>query len=364
MKPTRRDILQQSATLAGMTLAAPIVSANEHRAPAQQLTDIDPAPKDPASLPPPLESTRKGDMLYRKLGRTGEQVSLIGVGGSHIGKPDESEGIRIIRSAIDRGVTFMDNSWDYNEGVSEERMGKALQDGYRSKVFLMTKFDGRTRDAAMKQLDESLRRLQTDHVDLWQFHENIRLEDPDQFFAKSGAVEAVMAAKQAGKIRHVGFTGHKDPLVHLRMLDLADKNGFRFDTAQMPLNVMDAHFRSFAHRVLPVLLRHEMGVLGMKSMASGVILKSGVVKPIECLHYAMNLPTSVVITGIDSMPILDQALEAVRTFQPLDHRQLTALLDRTRRAATEGEFEPFKTTTTFDSTAQHPEWLGYPQQAA
>lgn len=310
-------------------------------------------------LPATPKSVRKGDMLYRQLGRTGEEVSLVGLGGFHIGQQkDEQESIRIIRAAIDRGINFMDNSWDYNDGVSEVRMGKALRDGYREKVFLMTKFDGRTKDSATKQLDESLSRLQTDHLDLWQFHENIRMEDPDRFFAKGGAVEAVMAAKQAGKIRHVGFTGHKDPLVHLRMLELAERNDFHFDTAQMPLNVMDYHFRSFAHAVVPVLVQRGIGVLGMKSMGDKFILQSGVVKPIECLHYAMNLPTSVVITGIDSLQILDQAFEAVRTFEPFTHEQLTALTDRTRSAALAGAYELFKISDHFDSTAKNPTWLG------
>ncbi len=358
MKSNRRAFLAQSATLAGLTLATPIVEAQEQSA-------VDPVPIDPANLSPVLPSTKRGDMLYRALGRTGEQVSILGVGGFHIGKQkEEKESIQIIRSAIDRGINFMDNSWDYNEGVSEIRMGKALRDGYRAKVFLMTKFDGRTRESAAKQLDESLARLQTDHVDLWQFHENIRLEDPDRFFDKGGAMEAMLSAKQAGKIRYIGFTGHKDPLVHLRMLDLAQKHKFQFDTAQMPINVMDAHFRSFAHRVVPQLMEQGIGLLGMKSMGDGVILKSGVVKPIECLHYSMSLPTSVVITGIDSMRILDQALEAVRTFVPLTHDQLTALLDRTKTAAADGRFELFKTTNRFDSTAKHPEWLGYPPEAA
>lgn len=358
MNSARRAFLQQSTSLAGLTLAAPLVSA-------QGTTVVDPPPADPADLPPPLPGTRRGDMLYRELGRTGEQVSIVGLGGSHIGtQKEEKESIQIIRSAIDRGINFLDNSWDYNKGASEIRMGKALRDGYRDKVFLMTKFDGRTKEAATSQLEESLARLQTDHLDLWQFHENIRLEDPDRFFAKGGAVEAMLAAKKAGKIRYIGFTGHKDPLVHLRMLELAQKHDFHFDTAQMPINVMDAHFRSFAHEVVPVLIQRGIGLLGMKSMGSGVILQSKVVKPIECLHYAMSLPTSVVITGIDSMPILDQAFEAVRTFQPLNHEQMTALLERTKNAASAGSYELFKTSTRFDSTAQHPEWLGNPPQAS
>jgi aryl-alcohol dehydrogenase-like predicted oxidoreductase len=298
-------------------------------------------------------------MIYRTLGNTGERVSAIGIGGSHIGKQqDEKESIAIIRSAIDRGITFMDNSWDYNHGASEIRMGKALRDGYRQKVFLMTKFDGRTKQAAALQIDESLARLQTDRVDLLQFHENIRLEDPDRFFAPGGAVEALVEAKQAGKTRYIGFTGHKDPAVHLRMLQMAKERNFRFDTAQMPINVMDAHFRSFLRNVAPVLLQQKIGLLGMKPMGSGIILKSNTVTPIECLHFALSQPTSVVITGCDTMQILDQAFEAARTFKPLTESQISALLSKTEQAAAHGQFELFKTSNKFDSTAQHPEWLG------
>jgi aryl-alcohol dehydrogenase-like predicted oxidoreductase len=297
-------------------------------------------------------------MRYRKLGRTGAEVSLIGVGGAHLGKPSEAEAIQIIRDAVDAGVNFMDNSWDYNNGVSEERMGKALRDGYRDKVFLMTKIDGRTKESAAKQLDESLRRLQTDRLDLLQLHEIIRMEDADRIFAPGGALEAVVAAQKAGKTRFLGFTGHKDPLVHLRTLEVAAKHHFRFDTVQMPLNVMDAHFRSFADKVLPLLVKEGIGVLGMKSMGSGILLKSKAATPIECLHYAMTLPTSTVITGIDSLDILKQALEAVKTFKPLTADQVAALLKRTAAPAENGEFELFKTTSHFDSTAKHPEWLG------
>ncbi|WP_017299519.1 aldo/keto reductase [Nodosilinea nodulosa] len=300
-------------------------------------------------------------MLYRTLGHTQETVSAIGLGGFHIGQQlDEQESIQIIRSAIDRGITFMDNCWDYNEGASEMRMGKALQGGYRDRVFLMTKIDGRTKELAAQQIDESLRRLKTDHVDLLQFHEVIRLEDPDRIFAEGGAAEAVREAQQAGKLRYVGFTGHKDPLVHLRMLEIAKQHAFEFDTVQMPLNVMDAHFRSFQHYVLPVLLERGIGVLGMKSMADGHILKSGVVSPIECLHYALNLPTSVVITGIDSLEILDQAIAAADTFKPMDPEAVAQLLSRTAAAAAAGRYEPFKTGNVFDATAMNPKWLGVP----
>ena len=304
-------------------------------------------------------------MFYRTLGSTGEKVSAIGLGGSHIGKQDdEKESIQIVRSAIDRGITFMDNSWDYNKGASEIRMGKALRDGYRQKVFLMTKFDGRTKKAAALQIEESLARLQVDHVDLLQFHENIRMEDPDRFFAPGGAMEALVEAKQSGKTRYIGFTGHKDPAVHLRMLALAKEHNFHFDTAQMPINVMDAHFRSFLHEVVPVLMERKMGLLGMKPMGSGVILKSNTVTPIECLHFALSQPTSVVITGCDSMKILDQAFEAAKTFKPMDKNQISTLLSKTQTAAAHGEFELFKTSTKFDSTAQHPEWLGEEQKSS
>jgi predicted aldo/keto reductase-like oxidoreductase len=300
-------------------------------------------------------------MLYRTLGNTQEQVSAIGLGGFHIGSQEtEQESIDIIRSAIDQGITFMDNCWDYNDGASEIRMGKALQNGYRDQVFLMTKVDGRTQTLAAQQIDESLRRLQTDHVDLLQFHEIIRLEDPDRIFAEGGAVEAVRAAQQAGKVRYVGFTGHKDPLVHLRMLKIAQQHDFHFDTVQMPLNVMDAHFRSFQHQVLPVLVEQEIGVLGMKSMGDSHILKSGVVSPIECLHYALNLPTSVVITGIDSMDILHQAIQAAETFKPMTAEAVNQLLSRTAPLAVSGQYEPFKTDNIFDATAMNPDWLGVP----
>lgn len=303
-------------------------------------------------------------MLYRTLGRTGRQVSLVGLGGFHLGKQkDEAESIQIIRAAIDRGITFLDNSWDYNQGASEIRMGKALRDGYRDKAFLMTKIDGRTKSAAAQQIEESLQRLQTDHVDLLQHHEVIRMEDPDQIFDENGAMAAFLEATQAGKLRYIGFTGHKDPAVHLRMLEVASQHGFHFDTVQMPLNLMDAHFRSFGAQVVPIALKEGIGVLGMKSMGDGLLLKSNTVSPIECLHYAMHLPVSVVITGIDSMQILDQAFEAVRTYQPFNAEQLATLLAKTQQAAASGKFELYKTSNKFDSTAQNPRFLGYPQPA-
>ena len=352
---SRRDFLK-TVSISGM--AAGLVATNSliNSASAKnESTSDDPSTEIAANQ----DVIRSGEMIYRTLGRTKEKVSVIGVGGHHIGRQkDEQESIKIIRSAIDRGVNFMDNSWDYHNGGSEIRMGKALQNGYRQKVFLMTKIDGRTKEAATRQLEESLLRLQVDHLDLVQFHEIIRLEDPDRVFAPNGALEAVKAAQKAGKVRYIGFTGHKDPMVHLRMLDIAAQNNFRFDTVQMPLNVMDAHFRSFADLVLPVLVKNEIGVLGMKSMGDQIILKSNTVTPIECLHYTMNLPTSTVITGIDSMEILDQAIQAVRTFKPMSQAQVSSLLQRTTQAAANGKYELFKTTSHFDSTAQHPQWLG------
>src|SRR2546430_16601262 len=299
-------------------------------------------------------------MIYRTLGSTGEEVSAIGVGGWHLSLKhvDEQLAIRIVRSAIDRGVNFLDNSWDYSEGVSELRMGEALRDGYRQHAFVMTKIDGRSRKEAVKQLDESLQRLRVDHIDLVQHHEIIRFEDPHRIFDDQGANAALVEARAAGKIRYIGFTGHKDPHIHLYMLEVAKENGFKFDTVQMPLNVMDAHYRSFEKQVLPELVKQNIGVLGMKSMANGILLKSKTVTPIECLHYALNLPTSVVITGIDSMVILDQAFASIESFHPLTNGEREALLAKTHEAAANGHFEPFKTSSIFDSTAENPEWLG------
>jgi aryl-alcohol dehydrogenase-like predicted oxidoreductase len=306
------------------------------------------------------ESTSHSAMPYRMLGTTGERVSCIGLGGWHLGLKhvDEELSLRIVRSAIDRGINFMDNSWDYNEGESERRVGKALRDGYRERVFLMTKIDGRSKKEAAKQLDESLKRLEVNYIDLVQHHEIIRYEDPHRIFDAEGANAALTEARDAGKIRYIGFTGHKDPHIHLHMLEVARENDFKFDTAQMPLNVMDAHYRSFSKLVVPEMVKEGVGVLGMKSMANGILLRSHTVTPTECLHYALNLPTSVVITGIDSMEFLDQAFRAAQSFKPLTDEQLNALLAKTASAASFGAFEPFKTTSIFDSTAQNPDWLG------
>lgn len=350
MSISRRDLLKVASatglTTLGLT-AAEGFSKFTSSSTAQAQTS--PKPNQPQS----------SEMPYRMLGQTGERVSVIGLGGYHIGKlKTEQESIQLIRRAIDRGINFLDNSWDYHNGKSHRWMGAALKNGYRQKVFLMTKIDGRTKAAAMQQIDESLKDLQVDHVDLLQHHEILRYEDPDRIFAAGGAMEAMVEAQKAGKIRYIGFTGHKHPNIHLRMLEAAAQNGVRFDTVQMPLNVMDAHFRSFEKLVLPELVKNQMGVLGMKSIGESYILRSNTVSAIECLHYAMNLPTSVVITGIDSMEILDQAFEAVRTFQPMNSAQVSALLARTRTAAAQGQYERYKTTPQNDSTAMNPAWLG------
>ena len=302
----------------------------------------------------------KGEVPRRTLGRTAKKVSMVAIGGFHLGKPElsESESIRIIRAAIDNGINFLDNCWDYNNGQSEIRMGKALQDGYRQRAFLMTKIDGRDQKSAARQIDESLARLKTDHVDLLQFHEIIRMSDPERIFAAGGAMEAVLEAKKAGKLRYIGFTGHKSPDIHLKMLQVAEQHQFQFDTVQMPLNVMDAHYESFEKKVLPVLVKNQIGVLGMKPMGDHFILDTRAVTAIECLHYPMNLPTSTVITGCDSMPILEQALKAARGFRPLKEGEVQAILAKTARLAQQGKHELYKTTHHFDGTYQNPQWLG------
>jgi uncharacterized protein len=313
------------------------------------------------TLLPLLRGWASGREIPRRLlGRTGEKVSIVGIGGYHLGLANvtEAESIRIVRIAIDHGINFLDNCWDYNGGISEIRMGKALRDGYRERAFLMTKLDGRNAITAAKQLDDSLRRLQTDRIDLIQFHEVIRYSDPGRIFAQGGAIEAVLKAKQAGKVRYIGFTGHKSPDIHLEMLKTAFAHGFIFDAVQMPLNVMDAHFDSFEARVLPVLEERKIGVIGMKPMGDHFILNSKVVSPIECLHYAMNLRTSVVVTGCDSVPILMQALQVASSFQPMTKAQLVGLLARTAPLAKNGQYELYKTSHHFDGTYHNPQWLG------
>jgi len=298
-------------------------------------------------------------MPTRRLGSSGVQVSMLGLGGHHIGQKSlgDKESVELIRSAIDAGVTFLDNCWDYNDGASEERMGKALADGYRRRVFLMTKLDGRTKASATSQLEQSLQRLKTDMVDLVQIHEVIRWSDPERSFAPGGVIEALVDARKAGKLRFIGFTGHKNPAMHLAMLEAASKQGFRFDAVQLPLNVMDAHYLSFEQKVLPVLIKNDIGVLGMKSMGAGDILKSGVVTPEECLRYSLSLPTSVVISGMDSKKILQKNVALARSFRRLSADERKELLARTAPEAKDGKHELFKTSHKFDGTVENPHWL-------
>jgi uncharacterized protein len=309
---------------------------------------------------------RRGEMIYRELGATGVQVSLIGLGGSHLGQAqvEEDEAVRLIHEGLDRGINFLDNAWDYNEGRSEERVGKALSlSGYRDKAFVMTKIDGRTKETATNQINDSLKRLRVEHIDVLQHHEVLRYDDPDRIFSEGGAMEAIVAAKAAGKIRFIGFTGHKDPHIHLYMLEVAQHHGFHFDTVQMPINIMDAHFRSFSQLVVPEAVRQNIGVLGMKCFGSGVfmkssLLKTGAISPVDCLHYSFNLPISVQITGINSKMLLDQAFAAVNSFRPMDEQGVATLIAKSEEVARNGEYELFKTTSHFDTTARHADWLG------
>lgn len=291
---------------------------------------------------------------YRTLGKTDEKVSLIGIGGSHVGSiEDAAEAIDLMREAMDRGINFMDNCWSYHGGESERRMGEALKGGYRERAFLMTKVDGRTKKAAKQQLELSLQRLNVENIDLLQLHEVIRWDDPDKAFAPGGAVEGLDEAKAEGKIRYIGFTGHKDPNMHLKMLEY----GYDWDTVQMPLNVFDAHYDSFVQKVLPVLVERGIGVLAMKPLAGGFLFEAGAVSAIEALHYVMNLPVSVVITGMVSAQELEQAVYAAESFAPLSDEEVAKILEKSAQAAQAGEYERYKTSKIFDSTSEHPEWL-------
>lgn len=296
---------------------------------------------------------------YRMLGSTGERVSLLGLGGFHVGAAvDDVEAVGIVRMALDHGVNFLDDSWDYHSGRSETIVGTALKDGYRDKAFVMTKVDGRTRESCAEQINESLARLDIDTIDLLQLHEIIRPDDPERIFADDGAIHALLDAQAAGICRYIGFTGHKDPAIHLSMLKAADDHDVTFDAVQMPLNVMDHHFRSFEREVLPVLLERGIAVLGMKPLGDGRILDTGVVTAEECLHYAMSLPTSVVITGCESMERLDRAIDAARGYRPLTQAEREELLGRAEGFAKDGAYERYKTTDAHDGTSAHPEWLG------
>jgi aryl-alcohol dehydrogenase-like predicted oxidoreductase len=351
----RREFIALGAGLAA--------SASIGRSPRGQAAEVPRTPQAGAPKPGDFKLPAGGKMPTRKLGRTGVEVSMLGLGGFHIGLPrEEKTAIRIVRTAVDHGVTFLDNCWDYNDGKSQVWMGHALRDGYRGRVFLMTKIDGRTRQSAAAQIDQCLQAFGTDVIDLVQIHEVIRMSDPERVFGPNGAIEALVAARQAGKIRFIGFTGHKSPDIHLKMLATAAAHGFSFDTVQMPLNVMDAHYQSFGARVVPELQKLEAGVLGMKPLGSGLFLQSRplverTVTPSECLQYAMSLPTSVVITGCDTLGVLMQGLDAAYRWKSMDRAAKQSLLARTAPAAAAGEWEKYKTSGTFDGTAQHPWWL-------
>ncbi len=344
----RRDFLR-SAAAASLAAASPATLAQK------------PETNSPTSKEAPIARPENPAMLYRELGTTGERVSVIGMGGFHLAKDASitaQDAIRLVRSASDHGITFFDNCWDYNDGISEVRMGQALKDGYRHKAFLMTKLDARTAKDYDKQLEQSMGRLDTDVIDLVQFHEILRFEDPDRIFADDGAIHAAIAARAAGKIRYIGFTGHKDPQIHLRMFEVAAQHDFHFDTVQMPVNAMDAHFRSFTQHVIPVAQKAGTGILAMKTFGDGYILRSGTIDPLQALHYGLSQPVSVVITGIDKPEMLTQAITAVKTFKPFTADQTATFLARTRDAALTGKFEPFKTSSIFDGTANNPKWLG------
>jgi predicted aldo/keto reductase-like oxidoreductase len=333
-RPSRREIIQAGA--AGLAAAALATDNAGARA---------------------MATTNAAGIPLRPLGRTGENVTMICLGGYHSSvHPDENESIRLIQRAIDEGITFLDNAWDYHNGGAEERMGKAIsQGGRRDKVFLMTKCCGRSAKDAQSCLDDSLRRLRTDHLDLWQFHEIVYDNDPDWIFDKGGAIECALKAKEQGKIRFLGFTGHKDPLIHLKMLD----KPYPWATVQMPLNVMDSQYRSFQHKVLPVLNERGIGAIGMKSLGgTGKIIGDGVVSIEEALRYVFSLPIATLVSGIDSEKVLDQNLRIVREFKPMTADEKAAVESKVGPYAGDGRFELFKSSKAFDS-AHHRKQHGF-----
>jgi aryl-alcohol dehydrogenase-like predicted oxidoreductase len=297
-----------------------------------------------AAVAPPVKPGKVG---RKKFGRTKELVSLLGLGGHAVGKASSlGEAIRIIHQALDAGITFMDNAWEYHEGRSEEWMGQALK-GRRDKVFLMTKVcsHGRDKKVALEQLDESLRRLRTDHLDLWQIHEVVYDNDPERHFAKGGVIEALDKAKMDGKVRYVGFTGHKYPSIHLEML--AQK--YPFDAVQMPLNPLDGTYRSFEQKVLPLLSKRGIAAIGMKSMCgNGQPIQKGVLTAEEALRYAMSLPVATTVSGIDSLEVLEQNLAVARNFKPMTQEEMQNLRQRCAAAAGDGHLEMYKSTTKYD----------------
>jgi aryl-alcohol dehydrogenase-like predicted oxidoreductase len=295
----------------------------------------------------------------RPFGRYPDLVSIIGLGGYHLGKPKTiAESVRIMHAAIDAGINFLDNAWEYNEGESEVRMGRAIADR-RERVFLMTKVCTHGRDAkvAMRQLDQSLRRLRTDYLDLWQVHECVYENDPDRHFARGGVIEALDKAKQQGKVRYVGFTGHKDPNIHLNMLSF----DYPFDSCQLPLNVYDAHFRSFQKRVLPELLRRNIAPIGMKSLGDGRAIQKKRTGVESALRYAMSLPVCTTVSGIDSMRVLRQNLKIASTFTPMTDQQRATYERTVAHDALDGRYELYKTTAEHDGDVGREEH-GYPSQ--
>jgi predicted aldo/keto reductase-like oxidoreductase len=287
-----------------------------------------------------LKDEEPSPPAQRPFGDTGETVSMLGMGGHHIGRiRDDKQAIALIRKAIDMGVTFLDNAWEYHRGHSEELMGEALRQGYRKKVFLMTKHHGRKSvDKAMKHLEDSLRRLKTDVIDLWQFHEVVYEDDPKMIFAEEGAIEAARKAKKQGKVRYIGFTGHKNPKLLLKMLE----HDFPWDAAQFPVNPIDPHYKSFIREVLPVCVERKIAVLAMKTMGAGHVLKSKRVTPQQCLRFAWSHPVATVISGIDNEKHLQQNVEFARSFEPMSKAEKKRLLARTEDIAEGGKYEPFK----------------------
>ena len=310
-----------------------------------------------------MSATGTAAIPRRPLGKTGEEVSILALGGAHIGKkPSKEEAIRIVHAAIDAGMDFMDNAWEYNDGESEVRMGEALaQGGYRQRAFLMTKncAHDRRADNSMRKLEESLRRLRTDHLDLWQIHEVVWPDDPDRIFAPGGAAEAMLRAKEQGKVRYVGFTGHKSTTIFKRMLDQA----FPWDTLQMPVNALDAHYESFEREILPIAHAQNIGVIGMKSLASGHLLEGTDLTPQEAIAYSLSLPISTLCVGVDSMQVLEQDLAVARGFQPISAEERERILARTARHAADGRHEPFKTSHDYEGNEARREH-GLPVRAA
>jgi len=308
------------------------------------------------------DRTPAAEIPLRPFGRTGETVSALGLGGFHLGEiGTEREAISLLHKAVDAGITFMDNAWEYNDGVSETRMGKALANGWRQKVFLMTKVCTHGRDAktAMRMLEESLRRLKTDYLDLWQVHEVAYWGDPERHFAKGGVIEALDRARRQGLVRFVGFTGHKDPALHLQMLSY----GYPFDSCQMPLNCFDATFRSFEQQVLPECTRQGIAPIGMKTFGGeGDAVKKRVVAPADALRYAMSLPVAVTVTGIDSLRILRQNLGVARGFRPMGALEMQRLRTRCAEQAMDGRFELYKTTAKHEADVGRRQ-RGFPLQA-